>query len=56
MWVYAKVLNASNFLPFCDLDVVAHFERLVLEIDSSSTNPELRKHRRLEFIVVDLPN
>jgi hypothetical protein len=35
---------------------MAHFERLVLEVDGSSTNPELRKHRRLEFIVVDLPN
>jgi hypothetical protein len=35
---------------------VAHFERLVLEVDGSSPNPELRKHRRLEFIVIDLPN
>jgi hypothetical protein len=35
---------------------VANFERLVLEIDGSSTNPELREHRWLELIVVDLPN
>jgi hypothetical protein len=35
---------------------VANFERLVLEIDGSSTDLELREHRWLELIVVDLPN
>ena len=35
---------------------MAYFERFILEIDSSSSNPKLWEHSWLEFVIVDLPD
>jgi hypothetical protein len=56
IWVSPKVLHASDFLSFRNLAIVTYFERLILEIDSSSTNPELQEYSWLELVIVDLPN
>jgi hypothetical protein len=32
------------------------FEGFILEINSSSANPELREYSWLEFVIVDLPD